>query len=205
MTYTGRPSCPHQCQTMSQAGPLGLINASMNGDLKKVQALLAAGADKEAKNEVGWVGGWAGVGHTMEESWVGLVCMRVMRILMPSMCHADWKDTPHPGRRKGPRRGGASPVGSGRQQGGQAVHGGWWGSLGGRGTAGGCVHHEIDEDENVAFIVHRVTRLAVLPSLWPARTANSRWCRPCWLRAPTRRPGSTWWGAGSLGGGGRCS
>ena len=48
---------------MSQAGPLGLINGSMNGSLKEVQALLAAGAYKEAKDEVGGLCG----GHMKEE------------------------------------------------------------------------------------------------------------------------------------------
>ena len=117
---------------MSQAGPLGLINASMNGNLKEVQALLAAGADKEARDEVGGcVDG--GREHTKEE-WAGLIIMRVMRILMLSMCLAARHDTPHPGHQKGQRRGGACPVGSGRQQGGQAELGG---SVGGEGTAQG--------------------------------------------------------------------
>ena len=39
----------------SKAGPLdlGLINASIEGGLEEVQALLAAGADLEARDEVG--------------------------------------------------------------------------------------------------------------------------------------------------------
>ena len=120
---------PH-CQPMSQAGPLGLINASMNGHLEEVHALVAAGACKEAEDEVG---GWAR-GHTKEERAAGLVCMTVMGILMPSTYRTAWQDGPLPGRRKRQPRGGAGSVGSGRPQGGQAEHGG---SVGWEGTARG--------------------------------------------------------------------
>ena len=61
---------------MSQAGPLGLVNASMNGNLKEVQALLAAGAYKEARDEAppsgGWVIRWAGRGNIQRRSGLGL-------------------------------------------------------------------------------------------------------------------------------------
>ena len=40
----------------TQAGDTALILASFSGHLEVVQALLAAGADKEVKNQVG--GGW---------------------------------------------------------------------------------------------------------------------------------------------------
>ena len=118
---------PH-CQPMSQAGPLGLINASMNGHLEEVHALVAAGACKEAEDEVGgWVGGWVGKG-TYEE---GAGC---------------WA----------------------------------------------CVH-ESDGDIDAFYVSHSV---AGRPSSWPSKKATSRWCRLCWQRAPTRRPGGTWWVSG---------
>ena len=89
---------------MSQAGHLVLINASMNGNLKEVQALLAAGAYMETKDEVG---GWVGRGGGTFKGGAGRACVHEADkiryegdkiILMPSLCTA-WRDGPHPGRK----------------------------------------------------------------------------------------------------------
>ena len=46
------PSIPICSHSFLKAGPEGLINASKEGRLEVVKALLAAGADKEAKDNV---------------------------------------------------------------------------------------------------------------------------------------------------------
>ena len=89
-----------------QFGFTSLFTASKQGHVEVVRALLAAGTDKEAKDDVGAGGAMRGVGSGC----------RVYESLssMPRCMFADRFHAPHCGQQCGTPQGGAGSFGSGR-------------------------------------------------------------------------------------------
>ena len=94
--------------------------ASEEGHLEVVKALLAVGADKEARDEVGEVPGMVGVGgkHSNRGGGVsisGVVCMQEGAVLIWNLlcvcCITGWQHIPRPCQQGGPSRGGPGAQG----------------------------------------------------------------------------------------------